>query len=249
MAIMPVSTLKVHEAKVMLCWILNRDIFEALCQLYNRKESSMIYCMASIRACYPGTRNYQMGDRYDQSTLSNQFKDVDLSKNNVSQELKNLGMEYSRIRKFMRDRVAKMKENSTILVDGCLLQNHSRVDTLSQVSRKTRLRKHKDSLMIFAYDPDAKEPICSKLYPENVVDSRAIGDFVRDNKIERGIIVADKGFTLSAVLDAIGDKKELHYLLPLKDDSKLITANGMYDFDSSFFYENTIECKKPEFIR
>ncbi|MBO4569283.1 MAG: transposase [Candidatus Methanomethylophilaceae archaeon] len=233
-----------YYGRVRLCDILNRDIIDMLMSHYNREESVEIYCMATIRCCYPGTRDYQMKDRYDQSFLSEMYPGVNLGKNHVSREQMNLGMEYSRIRAFMRDRVAKLKDNDTLIIDGCLKQNHSRVDTLSQVSRKTVKREHKDSLMMYAYNSDTREPICSKLYPGNMVDSRAIEDFIRTNRIERGIIVADRGFTLSAIKDAVKDRKDLHYLMPLKSNSDLIDEYGMYDFDSSFFNESPIECKK-----
>ena len=87
------------------------------------------------------------------------------------------------------------------------------------------------------------EPVCSKMYPGNTVDSRAIKDFIETNRISKGIIAADKGFTPSAVLEAVEGVDSLHYLLPLKRDSSLIDTYGMYDFDRSFFDETTTECK------
>ena len=232
-----------YYGRVRLCDLLNRDILGNLAHYYNEEESRLIYCMAALRACYPGTRDYQLADRYDESFLSVMYPGLNLGKNNVSAKQKNFGKEYSRIRRYMRDRVARFKENDTLLIDGCLKQNHSRVDTLSQVSRKTANRKHKDSLMIYAYGSDSREPVCSKIYPGNTVDSRAIKDFIETNGISEGVIVADKGFTPSAVSEAIGDAEGLHYLLPLKRDSSLIDAYVMYDFDRSFFDETTIECK------
>lgn len=232
-----------YYGRVRLCDLLNRDILEMLTDYYNDDESRLIYCMATIRACYPGARDYQMADRYNESFLSEMYPDLNMGKNNVSLRQRNIGKEYSRIRRFMRDRVARLEENETLVIDGCLRQNHSRVDTLSQVSRKTVNRKHMDSLMLYAYRADTREPACSKLYPGNMVDSRAIKDFIETNEIFNGIIVADKGFTSSAVLEAIDGIDGLHYLLPLKRDSKLITEYGMYDFDRTFFNEKSIQCK------
>jgi hypothetical protein len=235
-----------YYGRVRLCDTLNYDLLDMLMKHYIEEESVQIYCMATLRACYPGVRDYHLLDRYLESYLSVMYPGVSLGKNDVSAEQKNLGKEYSRIRAFMRDRVAKLESNGTLVIDGCLKRNHSRVDTLSQVSRKTSARKHKDSLMMYAYDPDRREPVCSKIYPGNMVDARAVKDFISTNRIESGLIVADRGFTLSAVKEAIGERTGLHYLLPLKSDSSLIDEHDMYAFDRTFFDEGPVECKKVE---
>ena len=232
-----------YYGRVGFCDLLNRDVLETLMDYYNEEESRFIYCLAIIRACYAGTRDYQVADRYGESFLSEMYPGLNMGKNNVSIRQRNIGKEYSRIRRFMRDRVARLEEDETLVIDGCLKQNHSRVDTLSQVSRKTANRKHRDSLMLYAYRTDTMEPACSKLYQGNMVDSRAIRDFIDTNRISNGIIVADKGFTASAVLEAIDGVDGLHYLLPLKEDSLLIREHGMYDFDRTFFDDKTIQCK------
>jgi len=233
-----------YFGRVKLCDLLNNDILKMLQPTYNAEESTQIYCMALIRACYAGTRDYQMKERYLESFLSEMYPGVSLGKNAVSTEQRNLGLEYSRIREFMRMRVCSMDANDTLIIDGCLKQNHSGVDTFSQVSRKTGARKHRDQLMMYAYSENLREPICSKIYPGNMVDSRAIVDFLDSNRIEHGLLVADKGFTTKAVADAIGDRPDLHYLVPLKRDSLLIETNRMYDFDGTFQLESRIEYKK-----
>lgn len=235
-----------YYGRVRLCDILNSDILDMLLKHYNVEESAQIYCMAALRACYPGVRDYHLRDRYFESFLSEMYPGARLGKNDVCAEQANLGKEYSRIRAFMRERVARLERNGTLVIDGCLRRNHSRVDTLSQVSRKTSARKHKDSLIMYAYDPDRREPVCSKIYQGNMVDARAVKDFIETNRIGSGLIVADRGFALSAVKEAIGERKELHYLLPLKSDSVLIDEHDMYSFDRTFFDEGPVECRKVE---
>lgn len=227
-----------------LCDMLNRDILDMLHPFYNKAESVQIYCMAMLKACYPGVRDYMMKNCYLESFLSEMYPGVPLGKNDVCKEQRNLGMEYSRIRAFMRARVGSMQGNDTLIIDGCLKQNHSRVDTFSQVSRKTKARKHKDEMMMYAYSENLREPVCSKIYPGNMVDSRAVSDFLKTNSITKGLIIADKGFTPNAVADAIGDLEDLHYLVPLKRDQGIIDEYGMYDFKDSFVLEERVECKK-----
>lgn len=232
--------------RVKMCDVLNCDILEMLKGHYNGEESVQIYCMAMIQACYPGVRDYQMKRRYDESFLSEMYPGVPMGKNDVSREQRNLGLEYSRIKAFMRDRVCSLNADDTLVIDGCLRQNHSRVDTFSKASRKTSSRKHKDTLMMYAFSLDLHEPVCSKIYQGNTVDSRAVSDFIESNGITKGLIVADKGFPYSAISDAVEKNKDLHYLLPLKRNSLLIDDHDMYSFDRTFQAEGPVECKMVE---
>ena len=85
-----------------------------------------------------------------------------------------------------------MGEDEHVIIDGSLRQDHSRVNTLSEVSRKTAKRGYKDILLLYAYCMEKKRPICSKVYPGNMADQRAVSDFLEQFGICNGIIVADK---------------------------------------------------------
>ncbi|MBR1973415.1 MAG: transposase [Candidatus Methanomethylophilaceae archaeon] len=233
-----------YYGRVRFCDTLNGDVLRMLNRHYNLDESKMIYCMAMIRACYPGTRDYQMEDRYLESYISEMFPGVSLGKNQVCTELRNLGKEYSRIRAFMKARVCSLEKNDILVIDGCLKQKHGRIDTLSQVSRKTKHRKHKDILMMYAYSLDLFEPVCSKIYPGNMVDSRAVGDFIKTSGITGGLIVADKGFPPSVVMGVVADSPDLHYLVPHRRDAQLVIDHDMYSFDGTFMDEGPVEFKK-----
>lgn len=231
---------------VKLCDMLFSDILEDLCEFYCREDAIHIYVMAILRTCYPGVRDYQLQDKYFNSFLSEMYPDVPLSKNTVCTKLQNLGKECLRIMKFMRARVSRVSDDDTIVIDGSLKQDHSRINSLSQVSRKTFKTGTKQYLMLYAYSVNKREPICSKIYPGNMVDSRAILDFVKDNNIENGIIVADKGFPIEAITEAIAGRKGVHYLTPLERNNVDISENKMYEYNEILEGEGRISCKKKE---
>jgi len=111
-----------------------------------------------------------------------------------------------------------------------LKSNESRVNSLSDFSRKAKTKGTRDISVLFAFDLEAMEPICSKCYPGNMLDLTAYESFIRDNGITKGIIVADKGFPASAAQGQFRENPDLHYLNPIKRNSKLIGTYAMHDF-------------------
>ncbi len=64
----------------------------------------------------------------------------------------------------------------------------------------------------------------------DIVSTDANDAFIQENHITKGIIVGDKGFPESATHDQFEANPELHYLNPVKRNSKLIERHNMLDF-------------------
>jgi hypothetical protein len=133
-----------------------------------------------------------------------------------------------------------------LLVDGTLKTDTSRVNSLSDFSRKARLKGSKDISILYAFDLEAMEPICSKCFPGNMIDATAYEGFLSENKITRGIIVGDKGFPSSAAKELFNANPDLHYLNPLKRNAKLIQQYDMLTFTHILATDSTITCRKEE---
>ena len=230
--------------RVKLCDMLNEDIIRTLATYYNREEAMMIYVIAILRANYAGIRDYQLQSKYEETFLSIMYPGIKLGRTKVSREIRNLGKEKSRIDGFMRGRVCCIDGDDLAIIDGCLMQDHSYIDTLSQVSKETVHTKYKQFLLMYAYSFELNEPLCCRQYQGNMVDSRAVKDFIEKNDIVQGIIVADKGFSVGAVLEAIEGLPGLHFLLPLKRDSSLIHEYSMYSYTGVLNDERHISYKK-----
>jgi hypothetical protein len=63
-----------------------------------------------------------------------------------------------------------------------------------------------------------------------MLDATSYSEFIRENHITKGIIVADKGFPESAAHEQFEANSDLHYLNPVKRNSKLIERHNMLDF-------------------
>lgn len=130
----------------------------------------------------------------------------------------------------MRNRTEAVEMDHHLLVDGTLKSNESMVNSLSDFSRKAKTKGSRDISVLYAFDLEKMEPVCSQCFPGNMLDSTAYSDFISQNKITKGIIVADKGFPESAAYEQFDANPDLHYLNPVKRNSRLISRHNMMDF-------------------
>lgn len=218
-------------ANVVLCDDLCKDLLDDLLKFYRREDALKIYCISVLRVCYPGIKDYELQDSYKDCFLSELYPGVALSKNTVSTFFCDLGRAYSRIVSFMQDRVERVLKTDHLLVDGTLKSCESEVNTFSDYSRKARTKGTQDISLLYCFDLDKKEPVCSKCFPGNMLDSTSYEAFLSENKLTKGIVVGDKGFPSSTAREYFEANPGLHYLNPLKRDSKHIKNYSLFDFE------------------
>lgn len=217
-------------ANVILCDRLFSGIRQELFQVYSMTDAMKIYCIAILRVCDPGVRNYELKEAYETSFLSELYPGIALSKNTVSTFLNDLGKALSKIVRFMQNRAGAVSLDHHLLVDGTLKSDESSVNSLSDFSRKARTKGTRDISVLYAFDLEEMEPVCSKCFPGNMLDATSYGAFIAENRITKGIIVGDKGFPESAAHEYFEANPNLHYLNPVKRNSKLTGRHHMLDF-------------------
>ena len=246
-AISAVSRIDLRDwGNIVLCDRVFNPIIKELEQEYHHDDALKLYCISILRVCYPGICDYELADYYQHSYLSILYPNVALSKNTVSKFLKNLGETCSQIIKFMQDRASSIGPNDHILIDGTLKTNESSINSLSDFSRKTRVKGSRDISIIYAFDMDKMEPVCSKCYPGNMLDVNAYEDFISTNKITRGVVVADKGFPANAAEGYRSKNPDLHYLNPIKRNATFIRTHHMLEFANILPGRENVQCKKAK---
>ena len=233
-------------ANVAFCDNRFKDVLADLKMVYNEEDAKKLYCIAILRVCNPGIKDCELREAYDNSYLSELYPKVALSRNTVSKFLNNVGKTCSRIIKFMRIRTEKVKMNHHLLVDGTLKTDTSKINSLSDFSRKARLKGSRDISILYAFDLEEREPICSKCFPGNMLDVTAYESFISENHITKGIIVADKGFPSSAAEEQFKANPDLHFLNPLKRNAKLITRYNMLTFVGILSSNSNITYRKEK---
>ena len=136
-----------------------------------------------------------------------------LSKNSVSEFLKNLGKAPSKLSEFYLRRFKRVSPEGHVIIDGMLKQDTGD-NSLSKSSAKTHLKGHDEISVIYAYSLENQEVICSKVYQGNMLDAKAFEDFIVTNRIFKGIIVCDKGFPVSEIEHILEAYPDLHYIIP-----------------------------------
>lgn len=217
-------------ASVILCDRLFKSMMDELLAVYSKTDTEKIYCIAILRVCDKGIKDYELREAYDTSFLSELYPGVSLSKNTVSTFLNDLGKGLSRIVTFMRNRTATVSIDHHLLIDGTLKSDESEVNFLSDFSRKSKNKGTRDISVLFAFDLEEMEPICSKCFPGNMLDATSYSEFIAQNKITQGIVVADKGFPEASAHEHFEKNSDLHYLNPIKRNSRLIERYDMLDF-------------------
>lgn len=212
--------------EVRLCSDCAGDMLQDLAHVWDIADAKKLYCIAVLRAAYGNICNRELQLQYSTSFLSEMIPGVGLSENTVSSFLMSIGLQSSLITEFMNNRLAK-HSTATVIVDGMLKDYNSYCSSMSEFSRKGAKKGSKDTSIIYAYSPELMEPMAARPYPGNMLDSTAVEDFLIDTKIERGLMIFDKGFHNDAVFEAIDKKPEMSYLIPLKRNSTLITRYGM----------------------
>ncbi len=220
-------------------------LLEELEKVWGLDDAKRIYTIAVLRAAYGDVKNRDLKLHYDTSFMSEIMPGIHLSEQAVSAFLQEIGQAYSLICTFMRNRVAGFA-GKNIVVDGMLKDYNSSEGYMSEFSRKARTKGSKDMSLMYAFSPETMEPIAAKPYPGNMLDQTAITNFVSEFKIEKGLLIGDKGFYNQEFQDELDKKDGLSYLVPLKQNSTLIKR---YDMDKptellSGYKDSTILYKK-----
>ena len=217
-------------ANIMLAQKLFGSMVDELREVYSSDDALKIWCIATLRVCFSGIKDCELKDAYEESFLSELYPGVALSRNTVSAFLNDLGRTCSKITLFMRGRTARVGLDHHLLIDGTLKSDESRVNSLSDFSRKARTKGTRDISVLYAFDLEAEEPVCSKCFPGNMLDVTAYSEFISEHHITKGIVVADKGFPQSAAKKHFQENPDLHYLNPLKRDSRIASDLHMLEF-------------------
>jgi len=213
-----------------LLYSVSSDIFEDLCQCFNLKDSCLIMTIAMLRVIRPKIPNGRLQSRYSRDFISVYYPNMTLSKNKVGDFLEGLGASISRQQGFFKSRLQRVAVTDHIAIDGTLKQNTSMVNDLSAFSRKARVKGCKDISILYAYNIETMEPLCCEVFPGNCIDATAYHQFVTNNGITKGIIVADKGFPSSKISQHLKQNKNLHFLTPVKRNDARIRKYEMTKF-------------------
>ncbi len=210
---------------------ISDDIFEDLLAVYPANEAAEIMVVAMLKVLRPGIAATRYSTLYGRTFVSQYYPNVPLSKNTVSALFRKLGMDGGKRKSFYAARIGRVAADHHIAIDGTLKQDTGTVNDLSAFSCKARVKGCKDVSVLYAYDMEDMEPLCVEVFPGNSIDARSFSAFIDDNGINRGILIADKGFPVSSIARDLKSMPGLHYMIAIKRGDRRIRDNNMLDFD------------------
>ena len=220
------------------------DLMKDLYACYEINDARKIMTIAALRVLKPRIASRRLNTEYQRTFVSIYYPGVALSDNTVSKFLQDLGKDGAKRKAFYERRIKTVQSTHHVAIDGTLKQDTSTVNDLSAFSRKARLRGTKDISILYAYDIEKNEPICAEVFPGNCIDATTYRSFIRDNDLQKGIVLSDKGFPPSQIADELKKRPDLHFITPLKRNDSRIKTNDMYhfdgvlsDFDKAIFYK------------
>lgn len=223
------------------------DLKDDLLQIFSAEDVFKIMAIASLRVIVPGVSNSRLMTEYRRTYVSQFYPGTRLSQATVCKFLQKLGECISLRHKFFELRLQRVCAQHHIVIDGMLKQDNSKVNDLSAFSFKGRIKGTRDISVIYAYDLELMEPVCCEVFSGNTIDASAYSYFIRDNNVNKGIIVADKGFPPSQIASELKDRPQLHFLTPIKRNDTRIKTNAMLDFTEVLEgVEGHILCKKQQ---
>ena len=210
---------------------VTQDLKEDLLAVYDPSDVFAMMSLATLKVIKPAITASRMKTHYLRTFVCKDYPGAALSQNSISNLLQRIGMNGSRRKQFYQRRMAATAADHHIAIDGTLKQDNSKVNDLSAYSRKARVRGCSEVSVLYAYDIERMEPICAEVFPGNCIDASSYPAFIRDNDIQKGIIVADKGFPPSKIKAELSERPDLHFLTPIKRNDVRIKDNDMLSFE------------------
>jgi hypothetical protein len=210
---------------------VTRDMLSDLLTIYPAHDAYTIMSIATLRVIRPSITARRMSTHYKRTFVCVDYPGIALSPNTICAFLQRLGQDGNKRQQFYQKRMEMVMEEHHVAIDGTLKQDTSTVNDLSAFSYKARVKGCKEVSVLYAYDIELMEPICAEIFPGNSIDASSYRAFIRDNKIMKGVIVADKGFPPSKIEDLLKERPELHFLTPIKRNDKRIEEKSMLAFE------------------
>ncbi len=208
-----------------------QDVYEDLLKCFPVEDVMKIMVLAAFHLFKASCTDRGVQKFYNESFLKVYYPGAALSKNTRTALYENLGENITGRLKFNQMRVDEIEQEHHIVIDSTLRQDTSVVNSLSELSRKSRVRGCKDISVMYAFDTETMEPICGLVYPGNVIDATAYRDFLVQNNIRKGMIITDKGFPFNKVRNYVNGFCDLSFMSPLKTNDTRIATNKMTEYD------------------
>ena len=218
---------------------LNDELFDKLKEYFSSLYRE-IFTLAIIRLMNK-TNNSTIKRYYDTSYLSEEFKELRLSENRITEFMRDLGERREQMRGFMQEFIPK---GEVLLFDGTCIFSDSKESTYAKQGYNPRGKKNGQINLLYAFAKSDHMPVYYRLLPGNITDKAAFMNTVKESGIENCIIIGDNGFYSKSNTSFL-DEQQLSYILPLRTDTKYVNdrfkaLSDKEKFEDCFVYHDRV---------
>ena len=179
---------------------------------------------------------------YHNSTLSDEYKDLKLNKNNITVLLQKVGCDKANISKFLGKFIAGHKH---IVFDTTHIVSQSNKLGLNHIGYNSKGEYLPQVNLLYMFSTDTQLPVYYRIIPGNISGMKALDLTLKASGVKDCMLIGDKGFHSKANIELI--EKYCHrYIIPLKRNDIKINYKRLeareYDkaYDGHFFYKGRI---------
>jgi transposase len=205
---------------------------------FDKEVAEYILCLAFFKLTEQSPFK-RMENYYNNSFISEIFPKLSFNKNNITLFLSRLGNNRENILKFMNDAVEDCK---SILFDGCGITTKSQNMDINRVGYNGHREFDPQINLMYGFSTDKQKPTYYRINSGNIKDVSSFVTSIKESKISKVDVVADKGFASEKNLLEL-EKNNINYVIPLRrssthfDDRKIREGNKNV-FDAVFMYNN-----------
>jgi len=213
------------------------ELYAQLCDVFGKDIGRRAYVVAMLRLMGKTTKA-KIKRYYHASWLSEEFSDLALSENTMTEFMRTLGKSRAQIRELMEARLPK--KGATLLFDGSAILSSSKTMTWACYGRSGQRQIN----LLYAFSQTDHAPVYYRLLPGNIADVSAFKTTLEESGLTKCTVIADKGFFSKVNVSAL-DKAAITYVLPLRANTTLIDTgfsadDGTSAYDGCFKYHNRV---------
>lgn len=217
--------------------IISKDIINTL-RVHYPEHWQSLYVLAINRLLYQAPlKNCEF--LFEETFLSEEFKDAKLDKHNLTKLLQTVGSNRENISSFLRKFV---NGSEHIVFDVTHIISHSDSAKMAQKGYNNTADYDPQVNLFYMFSVDKQEPNYYRLFPGNIHGIRALKLCLSESQLKDCIAIGDKGFCSERNIGLL-EEARLRYILPLKRDSKFIcydrlrSRNYQEAYNGHFMYQ------------
>lgn len=160
---------------------------------------------------------------FENSYLSEHYSELNISAKKATQLLKQIGTQRDKVIAYMRSFI---QGGDYILADGTHLVSHSQKLTIAKQGYNSLQSYDPQVNLMFLFSSKLKLPVFYRILPGNIREVKSFKLTIEESGLTDVVIITDKGFYSEKNIASL-DSEQLHYIIPLRRNSQLISYDNI----------------------